>query len=63
MCKLCSCYSLQQHRKKVHALKARKTSDSVADLNKVLGNEEDSEQLRDELNDWQHVLKDTEMET
>ena len=45
-----SYYSLQQHRKKDHRLKARKTSYSVADLNKILINEEDSDQLRDELN-------------
>ena len=57
-----SYYSLQQHRKKVHGLKARKTNDSVADLNKILENEEDSDQQRDELNTSQHFFKDTEME-
>ena len=40
--------SLQKHRKKAHGLKARKTSDSDADLNKILENEADSDQLRDE---------------
>ena len=34
-----SYYSLQQHRKKDHGLKA---SDSAADLNKIFENEEDS---------------------
>ena len=43
-----SYYSLQQHRKKAHGLKARKTSESVADLNEILENEEDSDQLCDE---------------
>ena len=57
-----SYYSLQQHRKKDHGMKARKTNDSVADLNKILENEEDSDQLRDELNACQHFLTDTEME-
>ena len=42
-----SYYSFQQHRKKDHGMKARKMSDSVADLNKILENEEDSDQLRD----------------
>ena len=57
-----SYYSLQQHRKKDHGMKARKTSDSVADLNKILENEEVSDQLRDNLNAYQHFLTDTEME-
>ena len=35
-------------------MKARKTSDSVADLNKILEKEEDGDQLRDELNACQH---------
>ena len=39
-----SYYSLQRHRKKDHGMKARKTSGSVADLNKILENEEDSDQ-------------------
>ena len=43
-------YSHQQHRKKDHGLKPRKTSDSVADLNNILENEEENDQLRDELN-------------
>ena len=60
--KFLSYYSLQQHRKKDHGMKARKTSDSVADLNKISENEEDSDQLREELNTCQHFLTDTEME-
>ena len=43
-----SYYSLQQHRKRSHGLKARRPSESVADLNKILENEEDSDQLCDE---------------
>ena len=43
-------------------MKARRTSESVADLNEILENEEDSDQLRDELNACQHLLTDTEME-
>ena len=43
-------------------MKARKTSDYGADLNKILENEEDSDQLRDELNASQHFLTDTEIE-
>ncbi|XP_063724371.1 neuronal acetylcholine receptor subunit non-alpha-3-like [Symsagittifera roscoffensis] len=43
-------------------MKARKTSDSVANLNKILENEEDNDQLRDELNACQHFLTDTEIE-
>ena len=57
-----SYYSLQQHRKEDHGLKARKTSDSVADLNKILENEDNSDQLRDKLNACQQFLTDTEME-
>ena len=41
---------------------ARKTSDSVADLINILENEEDSDQLRDELNACQRFLADTRME-
>ena len=52
-------YSLQQHHKKDHGLKA---SDSAADLNKIFENEEDSDQLQDELNACQHFLTDTEVE-
>ena len=43
-------------------LKVRKANDSVAYLNKILENEEDSDQLRDELNACQYFLTDTEME-
>ena len=57
-----SLYSLQQ-QKKDQGIKLTKTSDSVADLNKLLESEEDSQQqIRDELNDRQHLLTDTEME-
>ena len=55
-----SYYSLQQHRKKDHGLKERKTSDSVADLNKILENKEYSDQLQDVLNACQHFLTETE---
>ena len=57
-----SYYSLEQHCKKDHGLKVRKTSDFVADLNKILENEKNSDQIRDELNACQHFLTDTEME-
>ena len=53
---------LQQHRKKDHSLNASKTSYSVADLNKIFDNEEDSDHLREELNTCQIFLADTEME-
>ena len=43
-------------------MKARKTSESFGDLNKILENEEYTDQLRDELNACQHLLTDTEME-
>ena len=39
-----------------------KTTESFADLNKILENEEDTDQLRDELNACQHFLTYTEME-
>ena len=48
--------------KKFHGLKARKTSESFADLNKILENEENTDQLRDKLNACQHFLTDTEIE-
>ena len=54
--------SLQQHCKKDYVLKARKKSDYVANLNEILENEEDSDQLRNELDACQHFLRDTEME-
>ena len=47
---------------KNHGLNARKTSDSVAGLNKILDNEEDSDQLRNKLNACQHFLTVTERE-
>ena len=48
--------------KKDHGLKAKKTSESFADLNKILENEEYTDQRRDELNACQHLLTHTEME-
>ena len=36
-------------------------SDSIADMNQALENEEDSDQLRDELNACQHFFTDTDM--
>ena len=54
--------SLQQHRKKYHGLKARKFSEPVADLNKIVVIEENSDQLRDELYACKHILTDTEMQ-
>ena len=56
-----SYYSFHQHRKINQVLKARKTSHSVPYLNKILENDEDSDQLRDEFNAFQHFLTDTEM--
>ena len=38
-----SCYSFQQHRKKDHGLKTRKTSDFVANLSKKSKKQEDSD--------------------
>ena len=55
-------YSLQQHRKKDHELTARKTSDFMLTLNEILENQEDTDQLRDELNAGQHFMTDTEIE-
>ena len=42
-------------------LNARKTINAVPFLNKILEKEEDSDQLRDEFNAFQHFLTDTEM--
>ena len=57
-----SYYSPQQHRKKDHGLTARKTSDFLLTLNEILENQEDTDQLRDELNACQHFLTDNEIE-
>ena len=57
-----SYYSFRQHRKKDYGLKARKTGNSGADFNKILENEEDIDQLRDELTACQHFLTDIKME-
>ena len=58
-----SYYSLQQHRRKEHGAKQRKTSDTVADLNKIVEEEgENDEKLKEELCTCQHFLVDTEME-
>ena len=43
-------------------VETRKTSDSVAELNKILENEENSDQLRVQLKACQHFLTDSEME-
>ena len=56
-------YSLLQHRRKEHAAKQRKPSDTVTDLNKTVKQEgEDGEKLKKELSACQHFLVDTEME-
>ena len=52
----------KQHRKKDRLLKARKTNDSVADLNKILENGGVSDHLRDKLNACHHFLTYTEIE-
>ena len=58
-----SYYSLQQHRSKEHGAKQRKPSDTVADLKKVVEEEEeDGEKLKEELSARQQFLVDTEME-
>ena len=53
--------SLLQHCTKDRGLKARKTSNSVADLNKIKKNEEEREQLRIELNARHLFLTDNEI--
>ena len=56
-------YSLQQHRRKEHGAKQRKSSDTVAHLNKIVEEEgDDGEKLKEELSACQHFLVDTEME-
>ena len=56
-------YSLQQHRRKEHGSKQRKTSETVADSNKILEEEgEDGEKLKEEPSACQHFLVDTEIE-
>ena len=57
-----SYHLLQQHCKKDHGLKAKKMSDCLAVLYKVLEKEEDNDQLRDELNACEHFLAETETE-
>ena len=57
-----SYYSLQQHRRKEHGAKQRKPSDTVADLNKIVEEEEeDGEKLKEELSAFQLFLVDLEM--
>ena len=57
-----SYYSLQQHRRKEYGANQRKPSDTVADLNKIVEEEEeDGEKLKEELSACQHFLVDTEM--
>ena len=56
-------YSLQQQRRKEHGTKQRKSSDTVADLNKIVEEVgEDGETLRDELSACQDFPVETEME-
>ena len=58
-----SYYSLQQHRRKEHRAKQRKSSDTMADLNKIVQEEgDDGDKLKEELSACQHFLVDTEME-
>ena len=58
-----SFYSLQQHRRKEPGAKQRKPSDTVADLNKIVEEEEkDEEKLKEELIVYQHFLENTEIE-
>ena len=58
-----SYYSLQQHRRKEHGAKQRRTSVTVADLNKIVEEEgEDGETLKDKLSSCQRFLVNTEME-
>ena len=58
-----SYYSLQQHRRKEHGAKQYKPSETAADLNKVVEEEEEvGEKLKEELSACGHFLIDTEME-
>ena len=58
-----SYYSLQQHRRKEHGAKQRKSSDTVADLNKIVEEEGgNGEKLKEEHCACQRFLVDTEME-
>ena len=58
-----SYYSLHQHRRKEYGAKQKKSSDTVADLNKIVEEEgEDAEKLKEEFSACQHFLVDTEME-
>ena len=58
-----SYYSLQQHQRKEHGAEQRKPSGAVADLNKIVEEEEeDGEKLKKELSAGQHFLLDTKME-
>ena len=56
-------YSVQQHRRKEHGAKQRKSNDTVSDLNKIVEEEgEDCEKRKEELSTCQPFLVDTEME-
>ena len=54
-----SFYSLQQHQRKEHGAKQRKPSDTVADLNKIVEEEDDGENFKEELSACQHFLVNT----
>ena len=56
-------YSLPQHRRKEHGAKQRKSSDTVAELNKIVEEElKYGEKLKEELSACHHFLVVTEME-
>ena len=48
---------------KEHGAKQQKASDTLADLKKIVEEEEkDGKKVKKELNDWQHFLVNTEIE-
>ena len=49
-----SYYSLQQHRRKEHGAKQQKPSDTVADLNKIVEEEGENREKKEELSACQH---------
>ena len=55
-------FSTSYHCKKDYGLKAKKRSDSVADLNKIWEKGADSDQLRDELIPCQNFITDIMVE-
>ena len=59
-----SYYPLQQHRRKEHGAKQRKSGDTVADLNKIVEEEgDDGEKLKEDMSACQQFLVDTEMDS